>query len=195
MKRCEEHYEPIRKLFELCAEPEEWDVFVERTQLKRISQGTHLVRAGDGVKHAYFCSVGLFRLYYALDDGKEYNKSFSRAPDFVTSYGAMIRGTPSYFSIQALEDSAVIEVPYALLRELTDRSHSWERFVRHSVEQLYLKKEERERQLLYLDAEERLRLFRDKYPGLENRIPQYHIASYLGISPVSLSRIVNRQRN
>lgn len=153
------------------------------------------MNAGERVSYAYFCITGLFRLFYTLEDGKEFIKSFSLSNEFVTSYGAMISGEPSYFSIQALEDSAVIEIPYAVLQELSDRSHEWERFVRKSVEQLYLKKEERERELLFLSAAERLEAFRKKYPDLELRIPQYQIASYLGISPVSLSRIINQKRN
>ncbi|BBH23233.1 hypothetical protein Back11_45780 [Paenibacillus baekrokdamisoli] len=196
MRAYKEEYESIKRMLHASSVTNaEWDLFIERTQLKLINQGTYLVRAEERVQYAYFCTEGLFRLFYTLADGKEFIKSFSLANDFVTSYGAMISGEPSYFSLQALEDSVVIEISYALLQELMDRSHNWERFVRKSVEQLYLKKEERERQLLYLSAAERLQAFRTRYPGLEQRIPQYHIASYLGISPVSLSRIVNQTRN
>ncbi|MNL75244.1 hypothetical protein D3C87_2010170 [compost metagenome] len=66
--------------------------------------------------------------------------------------------------------------------------------MRNSVERLYIRKEERERELLFLSALQRYEAFLVKYPGLENRIPQYHIASYLGISPVSLSRMLRPKR-
>lgn len=189
-------YDALKALLHIGAENDsEWEWFQVRTKRMRVQPHTYLVRPGELVKHAYFCMEGLFRLFYTLEDGKEYTKSFSIGPDFVTSYGAMISGAPSAFSVQAMEEAVVIEIPYVLLQELTDRSHTWERAVRKSVEQLYLKKEERERQLLYLSAEERLQALREQYPRLDSRIPQYHIASYLGISPVSLSRIVNQKKS
>lgn len=173
---------------------EEWALFHARTQLRHVEDGAFLLRAGEPVKDVYFCNQGLFRLFYTLADGREFTKSFSLASEFVTSYGAMISGGESYFAVQALEDSVVIQIPYSLLQELTDRSHAWERLMRRCAEQLYMKKEERERELLYLSATERLLAFRRKYPGLEARIPQYQIASYLGINPVSLSRIVKQMK-
>lgn len=190
-----EEYDALKKLMgPLVVPDQDWDIFVKGTMVRRLKRDYFAVRAGETVHCAYFCIKGLFRFFYTLDDGKEFTKSFAIEGDFVTSYGAMISGEPSYFSIQALEEALVIEIPYGLLLELADRSRYWERFLRHSVEQLYRKKEERERELLYLSAAERLEAFKMKYPGLEARIPQYFIASYLGISPVSLSRIVHQSK-
>ncbi|MBY0215155.1 Crp/Fnr family transcriptional regulator [Paenibacillus illinoisensis] len=169
----------------------EWEWFVNATTVKHIPSGVTIVQSDHEVYHAYFCTNGLFRLYYTLPDGREYNVAFTLENDFATSYGAMISGSTSMYTIQAMEDSTVIEIPYTALQVLMDRSHNWERFVRTAVERLYIRKEERERELLYLTALERYQAFLVKYPGLEKRIPQYHIASYLGISPVSLSRILH----
>ncbi|MGD8192341.1 Crp/Fnr family transcriptional regulator [Brevibacillus ginsengisoli] len=174
---------------------EEWQWFVDRSQVKRVKQGTCLIEVGEAVNYAYYCSEGLFRLYYSLTDGREYNVAFSLENYFVTSYGAMVTRESSAFTVQAMEDSVVIEISYDDLQELMDRSHHWERFVRKSVERLYIRKENRERELLYLSAKERYEAFLVKYPGLEKRIPQYQIASYLGISPVSLSRLLRTQND
>jgi len=95
---------------------------------------------------------GLFRLYYALRDGKDFNVAFTMEDDYATSYGAMVTGSKSLFSIEALEDSVVIEIPYDTLKLLMDRSHMWERFIRRAVERLYIRKEEREKELLCLSA-------------------------------------------
>ncbi|WP_226000203.1 Crp/Fnr family transcriptional regulator [Paenibacillus sp. BJ-4] len=168
----------------------DWDRFVERTDVRHVQQGTYLIETGEPVQYAYFCVEGLFRLFYTLADGREYNVGFSPENDYVTSYGAMVTGERSTFTIEAMEDSVVIEIPYLVLKELMDTSHMWERFVRKSVERLYIRKEERERELLYLSAKERFHAFLLKYPGLDKRIAQYHIASYIGISPVSLSRLL-----
>lgn len=185
------YYESLHRMVRMASVPEDdWSLFVERTCIRHVKQGTLLIEAGELVHDAYFCSKGLFRLFYTLADGREYNVGFSLENDFVTSYGAMIKGEPSSFTIEAMEDSVVIEVKYDVLQELMDKSHMWERFVRKSVERLYTRKEERERQLLYLPAKERYEAFLEKYPGLEKRIPQYQIASYLGVTPVALSRLL-----
>lgn len=172
---------------------EEWRLFVERTRVRHVKQGVRLIESGQHVQHAYFCSEGLFRLFYTLADGREYNVAFTLEQDYATSYAAMVTGEPSPYTIEAMEDSVVIEISYDVMNELMDTSHRWERFVRKSVERLYIRKEERERQLLYLSAKERYDAFLLKYPGLEKRIAQYHIASYIGISPVSLSRLLHNE--
>lgn len=104
----------------------------------------------------------------------------------------MVNGQRSPFTIEAMEDSIVIEISHDLLKQLMKQYHSWERFIRISVERLYSRKEERERELLYLSARERYNACLRKYPGLDLRVPQYHIASYIGVSPVSLSRLLHQ---
>lgn len=178
------------KALQASVSAEDWKLFVERTCVKQVKQGSRLVEAGQPVKHAHYCSEGLFRLFYTLADGREYNVAFTLEHDYATSYAAMVSGEPSPFTIEAMEDSIVIEISYDVLNGLMDTSHGWERFVRKSVERLYIRKEERERELLYLSAKERYAAFLLKYPGLEQRIAQYHIASYIGVSPVSLSRLL-----
>lgn len=173
--------------------PAEWKLLQEHTIVRDIAAGTGLIEAGQLVERAYFCVRGLFRLYYPLEDGREYNVAFTVEGDFATSHAAMITHQPSSLTIEALEDALVIEIEHTLLQQLTKQHHSWERFVRLSVERLYIRKEERERELLYLSARERYEAFLRKYPGLAERIPQYHIASYIGISPVSLSRLLHQE--
>ncbi|MFD1884850.1 Crp/Fnr family transcriptional regulator [Paenibacillus wenxiniae] len=173
----------------------QWKLLQEHTTLRDITAGTKLIETGQQVDRAFFCVSGLFRLYYLLEDGREYNVAFTLEGDFATSHAAMIAHQPSSFTIEALEDSLVIEIEYDLLQQWMRQHHSWERFVRLSVERLYLRKEERERELLYLSAKQRYYAFLHKYPGLAQRIAQYHIASYIGISPVSLSRLLHQEED
>lgn len=186
-------YDSMRKLFiQTSGSEDNWEMFVKHTTIKYVHKGSQIIKAGDCVSHAYYCTEGLFRLYYILEDGREYNVSFSLEHEFVTAYAAMITGQPSTYSIEALEDSKVIEISHPLLEKLMNQSHAWERFVRKSVEKLYISKEQREQQLLYLSAKDRYAAFLQKYPGLEQRLAQYQIASYIGISPVSLSRLLRK---
>ncbi|MFK4343922.1 hypothetical protein ABH894_004185 [Paenibacillus sp. RC62] len=66
---------------------QDWNRFVERTRVKHVQQGTYLIETGEPVNHAYFCSEGLFRLFYTLADGREYNVGFSPADDYEGAYG------------------------------------------------------------------------------------------------------------
>jgi CRP-like cAMP-binding protein len=105
----------------------------------------------------------------------------------------MVQVIVSPYSAEAMEPSVVIRIGWTALQRLMDESHAWERFVRQALERLNIRKEERERELLLLSAAERYERFKKRFPGLPNRIPQYHIASYLGISSVSFSRMLRKR--
>jgi len=74
-----------------------WPQFVGEARIRQLRKGETLIRAGERVDHSYFCAQGLFRMFYTLEDGKEYNKSFAAERDFVTSYGALITREPFLF--------------------------------------------------------------------------------------------------
>jgi CRP-like cAMP-binding protein len=168
---------------------EEWNVFKALLVHKTIEKNSHFVRAGEPTDSIGLCVSGLFRMYYTTPDGQEFNKSFCDKHNFVASYSSLLQGTPAFFSIQALVHSELIVIRYKDFQSLYDRHVCWERLGRNITEQLYVKKEMRERELLLLSAEDRYKLFLGKYGHLISHIPQYHIASYLGITPVALSRI------
>ncbi len=94
--------------------------------------------------------------------------------------------------IEALENSTVYELEYLEWLTLRKENSCWDLFLITLLEGAFATKEKRERELLLLDAEERYNIFKNEFPGLESRIRQHLIASYLGISPVSLSRLKNK---
>lgn len=169
--------------------PEEQRAFLSLSTDIRLSKGDLWIREGDPVDSVGICAEGLLRLFYTTPDGAEYNKSFCVKHDFVASYSALLLGVPSFLSVQALTDSRLIVIRHADLQALYDRHPCWERLGRRLAERLFMKKETRERDLLLLPAEARYRLFLEQYGPMLPHIPQYHIASYLGITPVALSRI------
>ncbi|MFD0590324.1 Crp/Fnr family transcriptional regulator [Paenibacillus sp. GCM10027627] len=176
----------------VCVPLEEWTGLGRLASRRSIAKGQLWVRSGDPVDSIGLCSKGLFRLYYTTPDGSEFNKSFCSQHDFVAPYSALLQGTAACLSIQALMDSEILAIRYADFVSLYDRHPGWNRFGRLIAEQLFLKKELRERELLFLSAEERYRLFQEQFGKAASNIPQYHIASYLGITPVALSRIRRR---
>ncbi|MUT66501.1 Crp/Fnr family transcriptional regulator [Paenibacillus sp. NEAU-GSW1] len=168
---------------------EEWNAFRAMTERRKLAKNSHFIREGDAAEWIGICISGLFRLYYTTPDGGEYNKSFCKPHEFIATYSSMLLNAPSFMSIQALADSELLMIRYTDFQSLYNRHRCWDRLGRLMAEQLFVKKEIRERELLLLSAEERYRSFLDVYGQLEQQIQQYHIASYLGITPVALSRI------
>jgi len=140
------------------------------------------------LKIAYVYS-GLFRYVYLNDKGDEFTKGIITENSFISSYSAMILGMPSYFSIEALEDSKILEISWKDFMQLLDQDVFWVKFLLKFIERGYMIKEKRERDLLLLDAETRYKDFLLEFPGMDQRIKQGIIASYLGIKPETLSRI------
>lgn len=168
---------------------EQWNSFASLAKPITIRKHHYFLQAGEYPNTIAQCINGLFRLYYLTSDGNELNKSFCVTGEFLASYSSLLQRTPAFFSIQALIDSEVMVFSYSDIQFLYTQHPCWERLGRIIVENLYMKKECRERELLMLSTEERYRIFLEQYGHLTKHIPQYHIASYLGITPVALSRI------
>ena len=101
----------------------------------------------------------------------------------------MLENRESWYSIEALTDAELACIPIDEFMELSSAHHCWEKIAKEYMVRLFIEKEDRERSFLVEDAKTRYLNFKNKFSELESRIPQFHIASYLGISPVSLSRI------
>lgn len=156
---------------------------------KRIAEGEYFLRAGEVPNRLAYASSGLFRYVYINEKGDEFTKGLIDQKNFITSYSSMIKQEPSYYFIEALEDSVLLEIQYKDWLALLDSHPFWTSFLLKLVEFGYMQKEKRERELLLLDAETRYRNFLTDYANLNGRIPQTIIASFLGIKPETLSRI------
>lgn len=167
----------------------EWEYVVGYLSERTFEKKDYLVRSGDVVDNFYFINTGLVRFFYCTEDGKEFNKHFAMENGFAGSFHSLMLHEPCGFFIQALERTETIALPNNLLNELYDRHACWERFGRKMAEYLVLIKEAREKELLLDSLETRYQRFLREFPGLADRISQYHIASYLGVTDVALSRI------
>jgi CRP-like cAMP-binding protein len=94
--------------------------------------------------------------------------------------------------MQALEPSFLICMLLKEYKRLLTESNCWSNVSRQYIEDLFIEKEQREKELFALDATSRYLSFRKRYPDVERRVSQYHVASYLGITPQALSRIRKR---
>lgn len=149
----------------------------------------HFVQAGLTPEKIGILTQGLFRYYYLTKEGKEFTKVFMPENNILSSYSAMTSQSPSYYGIQALEPSQVITINYYHWNDLRKENAKWDKLLIFLLEKGYGVKEKREREFLLLDAESRYKVFLQEYPQLENRVRQHMIASYLGITPIALSRI------
>jgi CRP-like cAMP-binding protein len=136
-----------------------------------------------------FVEKGLFRLFYTDRNGKDFTKNFKSAGQFMAAKASLLLRSPSKLSIQALEDSTVLCFDYDDVLQMAEHSFRWQCLLRKAADADYLEKEKRESDLLFYDAKERYLNFIKERPDWENRIQQRYIASYLGMSPETLSRI------
>ena len=167
----------------------EWDYISQSVYLQEYQSSDYLIRAGEFLSGFFFIIDGLVRFFYLTKSGKEYNKHFAKELDSAGSYISAFLNQPCPYYIQAIEPSRVIVLPVKMLDELFERHSVWDRFFRIKAVQLVIQKEMREKEFLLNSAARRYQNFLKEFPELVNRLPQYHIASYLGITDVSLSRI------
>ncbi|PHN07603.1 Crp/Fnr family transcriptional regulator [Flavilitoribacter nigricans] len=158
-----------------------------------LKRGDYFVREGAYNYKVGFILDGALRAYYLDEDGNFYNKTFFVANTFAASLASILQRIPSYLNFDALLDTKFLEASYLDIEALFPKHRCLETCVRKLVEyEWVIKKERRELRLVLNDATQRYLYFREEYPGLENQIPQYHIASHLGITPIQLSRIRSR---
>ncbi|MDN5203059.1 Crp/Fnr family transcriptional regulator [Fulvivirgaceae bacterium BMA10] len=165
------------------------DDFLNIFRKGKLTRNDYFATYGEySSKIAFVCS-GTLRAFYRSKKGQEYNKTIFIPPCFIAAYSSLITRNKNQIYIQALEDCEVLIANYTRASELYDKHHCLERFSRKLSESFFVAKEHREIDIVLLSATERYAKFQKDFPGLEQRIPQYHIASYLGVTPTQLSRI------
>ena len=171
---------------------EEWAYFSGKLTEKIFDKNQLLFEAGEPVPDFFFIIKGLVRFFYLTEEGKEFNKAFAMENEFAGSFSAMIFDAPCRYYVQALEKTVALVLPIRLIKDVYDRHPAWERVGRRHAESVAVKKEIREGEFLLDSAETRYRRLLSDCPTLVDRVQQYHIASYLGITDVALSRIRNK---
>jgi CRP-like cAMP-binding protein len=140
-----------------------------------------------------FVVKGIFRIYYAdAETGTEKNLFFFSENQFLVSFRSFITQNICHYFIQAMEDSEIIYISHRDLINLYETHPNWAKFGRLLAELFFTYSQTRTEELLFLNHEERYIRLLDEHPNIINRIPAYHISSYLGITNPSLSRIRKR---
>ena len=167
-----------------------WSIVSKYFKSKNLKAGEHLFLIDDKVENFYFLIDGVARYYYFKDNGKEFNKAFAQQQGhLISSISSVTQGTGSPFSVEILSNCSTIYIPYKDFIALGSKYTQWNALTLKIYENLIIKKERRESDFLLLSATQRYVNFLHDYEKVALLVPNYHIASYLGITEVALSRI------
>jgi CRP-like cAMP-binding protein len=172
----------------------EWELFAQHLGYRLMRKKALFVRAGEVCTEIGFILNGSVRFFFTKD-GTEISSYFCFKTDLITSYGSFLKKEPSAISIETLEDTEIIYFSCAALQEMLQDERlvfKLEHMGRLIAEYLICCYEERMLSFLTQTPEERYSHLLKGAAGLLQRIPQHHIAAYLGVTPVSLSRIRRR---
>ena len=158
-------------------------------EFKKIEAGNQIVKLNVVPSKVYLLVSGAIRCYLPSESGKEFNKSFYLPTSFVASLTALIKEKPSLLIFEALTDCKIYEIDFNQLKNLREHNLEINRLYSKVLEMVYIKYEKRLVELISLDAKDRYLELKKQIPNVDEIISQYHIASYLGITSVQLSRI------
>lgn len=160
-------------------------------QRKTYKKGEHLLSEGEICRYIIFIESGLVR-YYLNNDGTGQTHYFNKEGEFVCDYMSFLSQGPSNVNIQSLEDTAVYRISAQDIQKFYREVPGGERFGRIAIEQVFVNVMSQIISLYTDTPDNRYLKFLSNYPDLVQRIPQYYIASYVGVKAPSLSRIRKR---
>ena len=172
----------------------EWTYFERCLRFETLAPKQALTHAGEVADRVGFVVRGLIRKLHVSERGKRVVRGFGGPGSVVGAYASLLTREPSHLRVEALEPSELFVLPWAELETLYARHVCWQVVGRRLAEQNLVEREQRAHELLTDSATERYRRFCETHRELLPRLRDYDIASYLGITPVSLSRLRARSR-
>ena len=184
----------IKSFVPLSSEAEEYLISIATE--KTIPKGSVILRQGQRVNDIFFVKNGCLRSYRIDKNGKEHTLHFAIKNNWISDYIAFHGNEIATLTIECLQESEVIQFPSKKLNSMLGMFPELEPFQRRNLERLFVRLEKRILNQLQLSAAERYELFLEEYPEVEKHARNYHVASYLGVTQESLSRIrVEKARN
>lgn len=169
------------------SEPE-WALFEQVLTRQTLRRKEHFLQPGQRARSVAFIETGLIRHYY-LKDGNAHSVHFYQEGSMFTDMHSLLTGRPSRYYFDVLEDSRLLLIAQDDLNWLYAQSPVWDRFGRLMMQRQVMVVQEMKNALVFDSPEERYQQLVRQKPRLLERVPQHMIASYLGITPVHLSRI------
>jgi len=171
----------------------EWAYFERRLRFEALAPKQTLTRSGEVADRLGFVVSGLMRKLHVTERGKRVVRGFGGPGSVVGAYASLLTGEPSHLSVEALEPSELFVLPWSEMEALYGRHVCWQILGRRMAELNLIEREQRAHELLTASATQRYARFCDTHRSLLPRLRAYDIASYLGITAVSLSRLRARR--
>lgn len=168
---------------------DEFDRFKDRFVPVRLKRNEYLLRAGEVCQHNYFVIKGSFRMYHINPEGQELTRYFAFENKFGTNLTSLIEGSPSLENMQAMEPLEVLRITKTDFFHLVETVPQVNKIYRNILQNAYITSQKRIYDLQGMPALDRLKWLLGQYPKILNRLPSRLIASYLGITPFTLSRL------
>lgn len=169
-----------------------FDQLVPYLSFKELKTNEYFLKEGQTCKQLAFVETGMVRIYYLLD-GKEITKCFCKENHITCSYSSMITQTPSQNAIQAIEDTTLIVLSYSSLQALYKTNMYWQQMGRIAGEREFIVEESHNQSMRDLSASERYQHILQHESDLLQRVPLSHLASYIQVTPETLSRIRSKK--
>ena len=189
----EELIKKIKSNIELSLEAEEYLLSIAKK--RTLSKGSVLIRQGQTVKKIFFVTSGCLRSYCVDKHGKEHTLQFAIKNWWISDYIAIHSNESATLTVECLTESTIIEFNAKKIAGILTLFPEYEPFQRKNLERHIVSLQKRILNQLQLTASERYDLFLEQYPDIEQYTPNYHIASYLGVTQESLSRIRVKKAN
>jgi len=152
-------------------------------------KGHFLYRQGEICQHIYYIEKGLARVFYLPESGKEITQWFFAETNFLTAVDSFYHHKPTLVNCELLEDAVIYSLRYSEMEAMLHENHEMARFAFHAVYELAKKLSEYMIAMKFQSAEERYNALMKEYPKIFQRVKLGHIASFLGITQETLSRI------
>ncbi|MGG7664320.1 Crp/Fnr family transcriptional regulator [Dyadobacter sp. BHUBP1] len=174
-------------------DPVEIDLFLSLLQAQKLRRREYLLQAGEVCRYQSFVVSGCLKVSYLDPAGSEHVVKFAPENWWAVDLESFALQSGAFYSIQAVEDTEILKISRTNMDLLLDRVPRFEKFNRLMYQTAYIALQRRLTQNLASKADERYQQFQLKYPGLQNRIAQKDIASYLGVTPEFLSSMRRRE--
>ncbi len=167
---------------------EEWQSAYPLIEIRKLKKGEFFVREGDIAQYIAFTQNGYLRVFYN-HDGDEITRDISPLHSFVTALPSFISQTPSFEIIQAITDCELLTIHRDKLEKLYNSYINWQKVGRRVMEEMFVDTQYRIYAFITQTAEVRYKEMMKKFPDIFLYVPLQYIASYLGITSQSLSRL------
>ena len=173
----------------ICLTTDESEFIISLFEKRTVPKKQYLLRTGEICRFDYFIAKGCVKVCYSDEKGIEHIIKFALENWWVIDLDSFLNGKPSFYYIQAIEEVEMYQLGRSNYELLIKNLPKFQKFSNERWQQGFISLQQRIMQNLSMTAEERYQHFINKYPGLEQRIPQKLVASYLGITPEFLSML------